>query len=57
MQPIEEKGHHIEVEAVLRAVKIQGIVPDKQGCDLPWERQENQEPEHRNSKTGRRLPI
>ena len=34
VQPIEEKGHHIKSEAMLRTVKIQLIIRNKQSCYL-----------------------
>mgnify|MGYP007128459840 CR=1 FL=1 len=41
MKAIQEKGQHIEPEAVLCAIQIERIVRYKAACDLPREHHEN----------------
>lgn len=54
VQAVQEKGQHIEPEAVLRAVQIEVITRHEQACDLPWEHHEDQKPHRRNAQCDER---
>ena len=47
MQAVQEEGGHIQPEAVLGAVQVEGAVGDEQHPDLPGKQLEHQEPHRR----------